>query len=251
MPEALTVALSTPGLTWMAATFLVAGLVRGFTGFGSALIFVPVATQFIPMVDVITIIVFTGIASATALLPRAWSKADHSEVSILVLATLLTVPIGYWILGQLDPVTLRWVVAGIVTVTLAAVITGWRYEGRLGLPGRLAIGGGAGIVGGLSGMTGPVVIIFYLANARRSVESVRANTILFLAATDVIILCNLLWNGEVRMDMIWVSAILCVPYLTTAMVGQALFRPSFEGIYRMAAYSVIGIAVISGLPVLD
>jgi hypothetical protein len=39
-----------------------------------------------------------------------------------------------------------------------------------------------------------------------------------------------------------------VPYFLTALIGQALFDPRHERLYRWAAYAVIGLAVLSGLP---
>ena len=47
MPEALTQGLATPGLIWLLFTIGLAGIVRGFSGFGTALIFVPVANIFL------------------------------------------------------------------------------------------------------------------------------------------------------------------------------------------------------------
>jgi hypothetical protein len=49
----------------------------------------------------------------------------------------------------------------------------------------------------------------------------------------------------------WVVAMLTVPYLVTTLIGKALFDPGLEKIYRVVSYSVITLAVVSGLPVLD
>lgn len=250
MPEALGTALATPGLGWMALAILTAGLVRGFTGFGTALIFVPVAGQFLPGPDVIAIMALTGMFSTVALVPGAWKLADRGEVGALAFAAAVCVPVGLWVLSVLDPLTLRWIVSGVVAATLAAVITGWRWHGRLGGAGRVAIGGGAGLLGGMTGLTGPVVIIFYLANAR-SARSVRANTILFLAALDVVLIVTLMVSGQAGAGTLWIALALGVPYLLATVIGQAVFDPLYEKAYRIVAYGVIGLALVSGLPILD
>ncbi|WP_425044193.1 TSUP family transporter [Primorskyibacter sp. S87] len=250
MPDTLLAALATPGLGWMVLTIAAAGLVRGFTGFGTAMIFVPVGTQFLPTADVVFLMASTGIFSTAALFPQAWRQADKAEVSALAIAAGITVPLGLWIMAQLDALTLRWIASAVIGVTLLAVITGWRWEGKLGWPGRFGIGGAAGTVGGMTGLTGPVVIIFYLANAR-DVTKVRANTIVFLAALDAVIVANLVFGGIASLQTLWVALILSLPYLATTLIGKALFDPGHEKAYRMASYSVIALAVISGLPVLD
>lgn len=250
MPDDLITALATPGLFYIVATITVAGLVRGFTGFGTAMIFVPIAQQFLPMADVIFLMAATGIVSTVALFPAAWKQADKGEVSALALAATLTVPLGLWVMGQVDPLVLRWLACGVIGITMLAVVTGWRWEGRLGWPGRIGIGASAGTVGGMTGLTGPVVIIFYLANAR-DVTKVRANTIVFLALLDIVIVANLLLAGLAHGPILWIALLLAGPYLVTTLIGKALFDPRHEKIYRIAAYSVIAMAVISGLPILD
>ncbi len=250
MPDAIGAALAVPGLGWMGLAILMAGLMRGFTGFGTALIFVPVATQFLPVAQVILIMGVTGLFSIAVLVPRAWQQADRGEVGVMVLAALVTVPLGLWALSQMDVLVVRWIVVAVASVTLLAVITGWRWQGRLGVPGRLMVGGGAGLMGGMTGLTGPVVIIFYLANAR-SVQAVRANIILFLGAIDVVLVVTLYLRGQAGMVSLWMAVILGVPYMVSTLIGQALFDPAREKAYRMIAYAMVGLAVLSGLPILD
>ncbi|MCR9127233.1 MAG: sulfite exporter TauE/SafE family protein [Rhodobacteraceae bacterium] len=250
MPDLAAALLATPGLWWMMATIAVAGMVRGFTGFGTALIFVPVAGQFLPAADVILLITVTGVFSTGALLPRAWASADRAEVGTMAAVAVLTVPVGLWIMARSDPIVLRWIITVIACVTLVAVIAGWRWHGTPGLRGRAAIGGTAGVLGGLTGLTGPVVIIFNLAS-QRGAQAVRANTILFLGLMDVVLIVNLALGGMVHAVTVWLACLLALPYTVTVLIGQRLFDPAHERIYRGAAYAVVGLAVIAGLPILD
>ena len=250
MPDWLAAALSVPGLGWMALTIGVAGIVRGFTGFGTALIFVPVAGQYLSPGDVIIVITLTGIASTSALLPRAWGQADRRDVALMAFAAMFTVPLGVWMMTSLPQDTIRWIVTGIAGVTLMALVTGWRYRGAVTRPGLVAIGLGAGLAGGMTGLTGPVVILFYLAGVKAA-QTVRANTILYLALLDVVVFANLLIAGVSNWQMVVVAGILAVPYFVTSLIGQHLFDPRFEKTYRWAAYAVIAVAVVSGAPLFD
>jgi len=248
MPDALLQVWSMPGLLWLILTICIAGIVRGFTGFGTALIFVPVAGIFLPPAVVIGVITLTGIASTAALLPRAWGQANRPEVGLLALVALLTVPLGLWLLDHLPNQAIRWLVAGIATVTLIALVAGWRFSGYVSKPRLGGIGAVAGAIGGLTGLTGPVVILFYLAG-RATAQSVRANTILFLAALDVVIVVNLLLRQAVTLNTAFLAAILAVPYFFTTLIGQSMFDPRHERLYRWAAYGVIAAAVLTGLPI--
>lgn len=242
--------LATPGLIWLIATIGAAGIVRGFTGFGTALIFVPIGSLFLPSITVVALITLSGVASSAALLPRALRRGDLGEVAVMALAAGLTVPLGIWLLGLLDQIAVRWIVTAIACGMLAALIIGWRYAGQVARPGLVLVGGAAGLIGGLTGLTGPVVILFYLAGAGR-VDVVRANTILFLAALDVVIIGNLMLRGMADFGLFLLAALLAVPYFATTLIGQALFDPAYEKAYRWAAYGVIALAVLTGLPVWD
>ncbi len=247
MPDALLQLWQVPGLVWLLLAMAVAGLVRGFTGFGTALVFVPVAGIFLPPQTIITVMALTGIISTFVLLPRAWAQGTRAEVGILALAGLCTVPIGIWLLSQLDAMMIRWMVAIIAGSTLSALLAGWRFSGHVSKPGLLLIGGTAGIIGGMTGLTGPAVILFYLAG-QSAAQTVRANTILFLAALDIVIAGNLVFRGFVGLKDVMLAGALALPYFTTTMIGQSLFSPHYQRLYRWAAYGVIGLAVVTGLP---
>jgi hypothetical protein len=248
MPDAALAALALPGFWWLAATIAVAGIVRGFTGFGTALIFVPIAGFFLPAAQIVATVTMLGLASTAALLPRAWHQGDRREVGLLVLAALPTVPLGVAAMEYLDGQTVRWIVAGIGTITLGALMSGWRYLGAVSRPVLLAIGAAAGLIGGMTGLTGPVVILFYLTG-QGVAQSVRANTILFLAALDVVIVANLTIGGITTINVVWLAALLAVPYFVTTIIGQTLFCPSRERLYRHAALAVIALSALTGLPI--
>ena len=91
-------------------------------------------------------------------------------------------------------------------------------------------------------------VLAYLAGQAMA-QVVRANTILFLAALDVVIVANLLAKGVVDWALVALALALAIPYVTTSLIGQALFDPRHERLYRWVAYAVIALAVLSGLPI--
>jgi uncharacterized membrane protein YfcA len=248
MAEALAQALAAPGLWALVLTISAAGLVRGFTGFGTALLFMPVAVIFVPAATAIATMVITGLFSSALLIPRAWPVARRREVGTLVLGAFAALPFGTALLSVLDEAVLRWAVAIAAAVTLAALLTGWRYRRAVGPAGQLAVGAGAGALGATTGLTGPPVILFYLAGQGAAVE-VRANTILFLAALDLGVLVAFLTAGLVGREAVALGVLLAVPYLATTALGQRLFQPARERLFRRAAYALIGLAILTGLPV--
>lgn len=250
MPDLLASALQTEGLIYLGLAFLIAGVVRGFTGFGTGMIVIPIGAMLMPLPHVILILAFAGMGAAVSLLPKAWPVAQKGEVLKLSGAAILTMPLGISLLILLDPIVLRWALTFVIFALIACLIGGWRYNAQLKTTGLLATGGAAGIVGGTTGLTGPVVILFYLASAN-AVNVIRANTILFLAILDVAIAVNILWRGLADLSLLVTALIVTVPYFFASLIGQALFDPDKERMYRAAAYAiVIGVAVIS-MPIFD
>lgn len=250
MPDILSALLETEGLLWILAAFVIAGLVRGFTGFGTAMIVVPVGAMFLPMPEMVFIITLSGVGSSMTLVPKAWGQADRGEVFLLGIAAVILMPLGVYLLTVLDQAVLRWALTAIITILLVALLTGWRYSVTLRKPGLASVGASAGLIGGATGLTGPMVILFYLAG-RKATATIRANTILFLALMDVAIIANLVVMDLIQWHMLYTALALTVPYMVMTLVGQALFRPHLETVYRYTAYAIIAVAALSSMPVFD
>jgi len=199
MPEALTSglsgALAQPGLSWLALTIGLAGVVRGFTGFGTALVYLPIASIFLSPPAAILSLVVLGLGGCIVLIPRAWPEAERRDVAVLSLGAIVSMPLGIALLAWLDDATVRWAVASVAALTLVLLASGWRYRGRIGRVRQAGVGALSGMVGGATGLTGPVTILFYLGAADRGSATVRANTILFLALMDLALIANFMLAG--------------------------------------------------------
>ncbi|MFQ6547754.1 sulfite exporter TauE/SafE family protein [Aestuariibius sp. 2305UL40-4] len=250
MPEGLSAALALPGLWAVLGAVTVAGVVYGFAGFGAALIFTPIAVAFIAPETAIAAFALSALVSVFTVVPSAWGEADRRAAGTMIAAAILAAPLGVLGLSVLDREVIRTIVAIIVAITLAALIAGWRFSAPPTLASRAGIGAGAGVMGGMTGLNGPIVILFQLAGsdgARRA----RANLILFLTATSISFLPLLWMQGLLTVEALWLGLILMPLYAVGTRVGKALFTPGREPIYRGVAYVIIGLAALAALPVWD
>ena len=250
MPDVISQILQTEGLIWLIVAFSLAGVIRGFTGFGTAMIVVPVGAMFLPIAEIVFILTITGLGTAATLIPKAWPVSSKREVLLLSGTAILALPLGIQLLTILDQNNLRWALTVVVGILLTSLIAGWRYSGPLSTFGIIAIGGMAGLIGGATGLTGPVVIMFYLASSQL-VQVIRANSIIFLGVIDVALIVMLVARGLADWEAFYLGLFLAIPYVLTAMLGQRLFDPNKEKLYRILSYGVIiGVAVIS-MPIFD
>src|SRR5947208_23742 len=108
------------------AIAFVSGTARGFSGFGSALIFMPLASSIADPRLVAALLLLIDFVAAAPLLPNAWQKADRKATAIMVFGALIGVPIGTYFLSRLEPVTTRWIISTFVFALLLLLLPGWR-----------------------------------------------------------------------------------------------------------------------------
>ncbi|MEL6700835.1 MAG: TSUP family transporter, partial [Pseudomonadota bacterium] len=95
----------------LGAAAALAGLVRGFSGFGTAMIFLPVAGRVLGPFEAIVALIVMDIIGPIPLIPRAWRDADKRALGWLVGAMCLTLPIGLAVLSVAPEVLFRWLVS--------------------------------------------------------------------------------------------------------------------------------------------
>lgn len=248
MPEGLSAALALPGLWAMLVAVTLSGTVYGFAGFGAALIFLPMAVAQVAPELAVAAFSVTALSSLVTVVPRAFPQTDKRALGQLLLAAMAGFPLGIWVLRSADETLIRWAVSGVVLVTLAALVAGWRMKTAPRTGARLAVGAATGVVGGATGLTGPVVILFNLgAGAPAAVT--RANTLVFLTLSSALLLPQLWLQGLLRADALWLGLVLVVPFAAGNWIGQALFHPGREGLYRRVAYAIIALSALVGLPI--
>src|SRR3954463_6647812 len=129
----------------LCAVAFVSGTARGFSGFGSALIFMPLASSIAAPRLVAALLLIIDFIAAAPLVPAAWKQADRRATAVVVFGALIGVPIGTYFLNRLDPVTTRWIISGFVFALLLLLLSGWRYRGKDHLAISVGIGGAFGV----------------------------------------------------------------------------------------------------------
>jgi uncharacterized membrane protein YfcA len=248
VPEALVAVLADPALPFVAFVSLVAGLVYGFAGFGSALIFMPLATLFLPPAVAIAAFSLSALASFVTVVPGAWRVADKRTVALMIAACVLFTPLGVLALRLAPEEAIRTTIAALTLLTLGALIGGWRVPVGAGTKSRLGIGALSGIAGGATGLNGPPVILFNLGTEGQPVAVTRGNLAVFLTLSSLTFLPQLWLQGLLPPRALWLGAILLIPYAAGTWAGTQLFRPERAVFYRRFAYVLIGAAGLAALP---
>jgi uncharacterized membrane protein YfcA len=247
MPDILVAAFATEGLIWLVAAVLVAGIVRGFAGFGSAMIIMPVASSVLTPVEAVVFMLTAELIGPLPNAPAAWRDGTPKDVGRLIFGAALALPFGVFALSTMDETQFGWIVSFAVIGLLMLTVSGWRLKGELTKRLTVMTGAVGGFMTGFVGLSGPPVIMLYMAS-KLPISVIRANFLLYLLALDVMLL-PLLWGvGLMSWSIVFLGLLVGIPNLIANIVGARLFDPSAERIFRTVAYLVIAASAILGLP---
>ena len=228
----------------------ISGTARGFSGFGSALIFMPLASSLAGPRLVAALLLVIDFVAAAPLVPNAWKHADRKSTAILVTGALVGVPIGTWLLSRLDPVTTRWIISGFVIALLILLVSGWRYRGKEHTALSLGVGCLSGFCSGLAQTGGPPIVGYWLGRPIAT-SIARANILLFFGASDFFSLVSYAVTGLITLETIRFSLLVGPIYGLGVGFGATLFGRASDKLFRIICYVLIALAVIIGLPLLD
>ena len=110
-------------LAYGAAAIFAAAFVRGFSGFGSSMIWISSLTLILPPREVVPMVLLFEVAASLALLPGVWREIHWRSLRWILAGTALATPFGVYLLVVLAADAVR---IGIAVVVLAAVALIWR-----------------------------------------------------------------------------------------------------------------------------
>jgi len=237
-------------LAFVAVSALIAGLARGFSGFGAALIFIPLASSVIDPRIAAALLLIVDIVMAAPLFPRAWRVAERGDIGIMLIGTLIGIPTGTFVLTRTDAVTIRWLIAVLVLIMLTLLISGWRYHGRPAAPVSSGVGLLAGFFTGIAQVGGPPVVVYWLGAVKQP-EVVRANIVIYFAASAMLTFVSYVVAGLLTTRVIGLALLIGPVYGLGLWIGTHMFGIASAVTFRRICYGLIAGAGIVSLPILD
>lgn len=239
-----------PALWAVLIAVAVAGVVRGFSGFGTAMIVGPVAAAaYNPQAAVVIILIIDALPILPLVVP-ALRKVDMREIAPVVAGYALALPLGIWFLVTWEPTPLRWFMSIVIFIVVAVLWSGWHYRGPRTVPVRLGVGGVAGFLGGSTSASGPPVILYWMA-LRTGAGQVRANLLVFLMATEILAFVGFFLSGLLTGPAVSVGIVASPVYLVALLVGARLFGLASEVTYKRIALIIVLVAAVLAMPALD
>ncbi|SCZ51882.1 sulfite exporter TauE/SafE family protein [Thiohalomonas denitrificans] len=232
-------ALSATELAYAAAVLFAAYFVRGITGFGSALIAVPLLALVLPVPFVVPIIVLLDYVGSVSHSVRHFHHIRWSDLLPLLPFTLTGILAALFLLRELDP--------GLLSKALGGFVILYAVYSLLPLPplrgSRLwaaPLGALAGLIGTLFGTGGPFTVI-YLGLRGLGKTAFRGTVATIFVMDGGMRLTGFTVTGLYSADNLLITA-LGVPLLAAGMYagGRIHTNLSRQAFVRLVALILLG-----------
>ena len=231
--------MSLPVVFLIAAAGLIAGFVRGYSGFGFGLAAIPILTiALLPQVAVPAILLLE-LLLALVTVRGVRGQVAYPVLRWMIVGTLLGTPIGVVTLINVSPDAMRIAIGLIVVI---AVIVLWRRSNAIANGPRpvslIAAGFISGLLNGGTAMSGPPVIIALLSTGVSALV-VRATIMGFVAASALLGVMISSLNG-LYTSPVFMTALVMIPCsLIGASIGDAAFRGAPDAHYKRISLLIL------------
>jgi len=224
---------------------LAGGIVNGLTGFGTGITAMGLWLYALSPAVAATLVIICSVVSQVQTLPLVWRTIEWGRVLPFVIPGPLGVPIGTWLLPQIDPRSFK-IGVGLFLVAYPSYVLARRSPMASTVGGRAAdaaVGLGGGVLGGLTGFSGPLPIVWtdirgWSKEQRRSVLQAFNVSILSVALVSHAV------SGLLTRDVALATAAALPGTIGGAWIGSLVYRRLGDRGFQKV---VMGLLLVSGL----
>lgn len=207
---------------WMA---FAAGLVRGYSGFGFAMLLALGLLTRLPPSQVVPVALMLDLACSITLWPAALRNFHVPVGTRLISGMLLAVPLGAWLLRLIPAAWMTPIIA--LLCLLGGLLVLYKPPavpmGHTNTNGALPAGLASGLAMTMASAGGPPLIL-YLLRSGLSAAHLRGTAILFFVASSGCSLLGLWLFDIVGREHVMLAVSLLLPALMGNLAGQVLHR---------------------------
>ena len=228
------------------AVVFVGGFMRGFVGFGSALLNVPVLSLAYSPQLAVAVSGLMAVPVMLQLLPAAIRDCEREIVLPAAIAVLLAAPVGTWLLVVISPALMKIVISVLVILMVALLARGWRLPHTVGTPILSSAGAAGGLIQGIAGIGGPPVVAIALSRPGAAVQQ-RGNILALMSVISISGLLPLWYFGLLTLQAGLIALLLIPVSFLSTWFGSRYFSGDGKRWFRGAALVIlaaIGIATL-------
>ncbi|MDC0181436.1 sulfite exporter TauE/SafE family protein [Candidatus Thioglobus sp.] len=232
----------------IALVVIFSGFLRGFIGFGSGLIMIPILSYFYSPVFAMVFNIVIEIPATIYLTFVGIKKSNLREITPMMFTMMLTIPFGTIFLVSVDEQIIRTLMSLLLIFFVILIATGWRIKSTI-TKYVLVLGGAiSGLMQGATGMGGPPYVTVLLSK-NDSDDVARANILVITSGLVISAIISLYYFGLFTKDILLTGAISAPIYVFATYIGTKFFNYSGNKYFRnssLIALGVVGLATLIG-----
>jgi uncharacterized protein len=234
-------------LAYAVSCIFFAAIVRGFSGFGFAMLAITSLSVLFPPASIVPSVFLLELAASAHLLPHVWRDIHWRALIWLFMGACIGTPFGVYALAHVPAAPMTLAIA--IFVFAAAVLLAKGYSmGQM--PGRaltFATGTASGLFSGGFGMSGPPVVLFFFSSPTGAAVG-RASMIAFFFLVDLMGLAWFSSGGLIKPATLWRAAAFLPPLAAGVWLGNRSFkRADPAAVRRWVLRLLMLLALISGI----
>ena len=238
------IAVLTTDLIWAMVVTFASGLMLGYTGWGGMMVSMPFLTILYGPVEALVIMIIGALLVTAYLFPTAARIADWRRMTPILIGMAVCVPIGNLLLFALEPNLIRRIIGWLIVGASILILSGWRYSGPQGAGASATTGVISGLINGFVGLGGPPLVIYMLA-LKQSAAVQRANTLVFMAITSVLVLGSTFVGGGVTLENSFLGVLTAPFQIAGGWLGARLFLKLPAELFKK--FSLVALIVLGGI----
>lgn len=217
-----------------ALIFVAGGIVKGTLGVGLPLVVLPLLSLVIPTKLAIGLLVMPVLLSNTIQVVRLTASPFQTRrFSSLIAAQLISTVLAVFVSSKLTDDTLKKLIAGVIITAVFSMLfrptaTIHTNQEKWGGP---IVGLIAGIIGGLTSLTGPIVITYLMGLKLQKDEFVKNISLIYLSGAIPMYIA-MYWLGRFGIKEVLLSCMALLPMFTGMYAGNMLRGILSEEIFR-------------------
>lgn len=217
---------------------LLAGIVRGFSGFGLSALTMAAAALIVPPVQLIPALWFVELTANLLLMKGGFRDGDLKVALPLFIGGTAGWPLGLFLTTSVSTETSRLVALLLVAALAALQLANIRIPAMATRPGLYGTGLLSGIASGLASIGGMVVAVYILSSGQPAAR-MRGSMVIYLVLGSATSLAILLAFGLMDGAALARGLVLSIPGALGVLVGVRLFTPRLALWYRPFCLALI------------
>ena len=227
-------------ILYLCLVALIAGLIQGFSGFGSVLFSLPVLALFLDIKIAIPLMSLSGVVLTVYLLFSLWNHLEWRKILPLLVGTVFGVPVGVLLLKHLK--------ASYLLITLGVMLIAYSFYRLVMKPHRKAMkkywaylfGFLAGCLGGAFSASGPPVIV-YTSLQPWNKDQIKVTLQGYFFASGIIVIFFQAFSGLMTDVVLKYFLISLAPLMIGTYVGHFFYGRVQEETYRTFMLILLGL----------